>query len=257
MTPPFVALTVTEAPASTPGTSTNGVESAVTSSVEDVPVSDDDERSGLTGRTGAVASTVRFMDGPAADVLPAGSVRVPDTDHVPSVRAGRSQDVAAPTTYEQVRVVDPFVAVNVAVSPAVPPGTETAGVVSDVASSVDEVPVSEAGRRSAAPGAAGAVASTARLVVPVVAPVFPAASVTDADRVHVPSVNAGRSQAVEEPTVYVQVFVVEPFVADIVTWSPLESPGTETAGVVSLVRLSVEDDPVSEAASTSGVPGAG
>ena len=98
VTPPLVAVITTVAPASTPGTSMDGVESAVTSSVDEVPVSDDAERSGLAGRTGAVASTVRFVNGPTADVLPAGSVRVPDTDHVPSVRAGRSQDVADPTT---------------------------------------------------------------------------------------------------------------------------------------------------------------
>jgi hypothetical protein len=134
-------------------------------------------------------------------VLPAGSVRVPDTDHVPSVRAGRSHDVAVPTTYVQVLVVVPFVAVNVTVSPAEPPATESAGVVSDVASSVDDVPVSDAATRSTAPGAAGAEESTTRPAGLVVAPVFPAASTTEADNDHVPSVRAGRSHDAAVPTV--------------------------------------------------------
>ena len=61
---------------------------------------------------------------PVVDVLPAGSVRVPVTDHVPSDRDGRSHEVAEPTTYEHDLMVEPFVAVTVAVSPDEPPGTE-------------------------------------------------------------------------------------------------------------------------------------
>ena len=45
--------------------------------------------------------------------------------------------------------------------------------------------------------------------------------------------------------------------ADIVTWSPTDRPGTLTAGVVSFVKLSVDDAPASEDDSTSGAPGTG
>jgi hypothetical protein len=98
VTAPFVAVMMTVAPGSTPGISTNGVESAVTSSVEDAPVSDDDARSALEGRPGAVVSIVRVIDGPADDTFPAASVIVPDTVHTPSDSTGRSHDTAEPTT---------------------------------------------------------------------------------------------------------------------------------------------------------------
>lgn len=43
-----------------------------------------------------------------------------------------------------------------------------------------------------------------------------------------------------------------PSVAEIVAVSPLVPPGSENVGVVSLVRLSVLDEPVSDAATRSG-----
>ena len=46
--------------------------------------------------------------------------------------------------------------------------------------------------------------------------------------------------------------VVEPFTAVIVTMSPVCTPEIPMLGVVSDVVLSVDDDPVSEAASRSG-----
>ena len=46
--------------------------------------------------------------------------------------------------------------------------------------------------------------------------------------------------------------VVEPFTAVIVTMSPVCTTETPTSGVVSDVVLSVDDDPVSDAASRSG-----
>ena len=48
------------------------------------------------------------------------------------------------------------------------------------------------------------------------------------------------------------MIVVEPFTAVIVTMSPVCTPETPTSGVVSDVVLSVDDDPVSDAASRSG-----
>ena len=53
------------------------------------------------------------------------------------------------------------------------------------------------------------------------------------------------------------MIVVAPFVAVIVTVSPSVAPFVPTVGVVSDVVLSVDDDPVSDAASRSGVFGAG
>lgn len=49
--------------------------------------------------------------------------------------------------------------------------------------------------------------------------------------------------------------VVEPFVAETVTFSPEPPPPTPIAGVLSEVLLSVEEDPSSDVASRSGVFG--
>ena len=49
--------------------------------------------------------------------------------------------------------------------------------------------------------------------------------------------------------------VVEPFTALIVTVPPVCTPETPMSGVVSDVVLSVDDDPVSDAASRSGSEG--
>lgn len=75
--------------------------------------------------------------------------------------------------------------------------------------------------------------------------------------VHVPAVNSARVHDVAEPTVYEQVFVCDPSVALIVAVSPLDPPITAIVGVVSFVRLSVLDDPVSESAIRSEVGAAG
>ena len=49
--------------------------------------------------------------------------------------------------------------------------------------------------------------------------------------------------------------VVPPLTADIVTMSPVCTPDTPTAGVVSDVLLSVVEEPVSDAESRSGIEG--
>jgi len=49
--------------------------------------------------------------------------------------------------------------------------------------------------------------------------------------------------------------VVEPCTAVIVTMSPICTPETPTAGVVTDVVLSVDDEPLSDAASRSGSDG--
>jgi len=67
-------------------------------SVDDDPESDAAATSGPDDATGPVPSMVMLSPVPAADVLPAGSVSVPVSAQVPSVRPGRSHDVAVPTT---------------------------------------------------------------------------------------------------------------------------------------------------------------
>ena len=253
---PLVAVTVATSPAEPPPTETVGVESAVELSVDDAPVSEDAARSGPDVTTGPVPSTVMFRPVPAADVLPAGSVKVPVSAHVPSVRSGRSHDVADPTTYEHVFVVAPFVAVIVIVSPAEPPLPLTVGVVSAVRLSVDEEPVSDAVARSGAAGADGAVVSTARDNAAPAEETFPAGSVNVPDTDHEPSVNPERSHDVADPTTYEHVFVVAPFVAVMVAVSPDEPPGKEKVGVVSDVMLSESDEPVSDPVARSGAAGA-
>jgi len=87
------------------------------------------------------------------------------------------------------------------VSPFVPPAALTVGVVSLVLLSDDDAPVSDDASRSTPLGAVGTDESTDKDKVPVAGPLFPAASVTVADSVHVPSVKVGSEQLVAEPTV--------------------------------------------------------
>lgn len=74
---------------------------------------------------------------------------------------------------------------------------------------------------------------------------------------HTPSPSAVEmSQDDPDPTTYEHDRVVAPCVAVIVIVSPAVPPVADTVGVVSDVRLSVEDVPRSDDASRSGVPGA-
>ena len=98
VTPPFVALTVTTSPAVPPATLMPGVESAVMSSTLEAPVSEAFFKFGDGGADGGVVSICIDSGELAVDVLPAGSVSVALTLHVPSVSVGRSQLVAAPIT---------------------------------------------------------------------------------------------------------------------------------------------------------------
>ena len=94
---PFVAVMVTVSPDVPPAAEIVGVVSVVMSSLDDVPVSEAAARSGVDGTAGEVESMIIEREVPAAEVLPAGSVSVALTDHVPSARVGRSQDDAEPT----------------------------------------------------------------------------------------------------------------------------------------------------------------
>ena len=94
--PPLTADTVTVSPTTAPGTVNWGTVELVTLSVDDDPVSVAGRRSGVP-EPGAVESTVSTVDGPAADVLPEGSVNVAVVVQVPSVSVGRSQLAAGST----------------------------------------------------------------------------------------------------------------------------------------------------------------
>ena len=256
MDAPFVAVMVMMSPAEPPLEETLGVVSFVRLSVADEPESETADRSGVPGADGAVESTVSGSAVPAVDWLPAGSVTFAVTDQLPAESAGRSHDVAEPTTYEHVFVVEPLDAVNSTVSPAEAPGSDMAGVVSDVMLSVSDPPVSDDAARSGADGAAGAVVSMPSEVDGPADDSFPAGSVNLPDTDHVPSVRVGRSHDVAEPTTYEHVFVVEPLVAVIVAVSPVDPPATENAGVVSEVTSSAEEVPESDAGARSGAAGA-
>jgi hypothetical protein len=73
---------------------------------------------------------------------------------------------------------------------------------------------------------------------------------------HVPSVSVGRVQFVADPITYVHDTVVVPLVAEMVIVSPLVPPLALKVGVLSPVKLSESDDPVSDAANKSRPVGA-
>jgi len=89
----------------------------------------------------------------------------------------------------------------VMVSPLVPPAALKVGVVSLVLLSESDAPESDDANRSTPDGAVGGVVSMLIDNDPVAGLVFPAASVTEADNVHVPSDNVGSEQLVAAPTV--------------------------------------------------------
>lgn len=84
-------------------------------SVFEAPLSEVESRSGRIGTTGAKASIVIESGKLGAEVLPAVSVVVPVTNHVPLESVGRSHDVEIPTTYVHDWLIDPLVAVIVAI----------------------------------------------------------------------------------------------------------------------------------------------
>ncbi|MFM8794336.1 MAG: hypothetical protein ACKOFF_05555, partial [Acidimicrobiales bacterium] len=81
-------MNVIVSPFDPPEPSIVGVVSEVMLSVDDVPVSDAAASSGAPGAAGAEVSTVIDSADPADAWLPAASVTLAVTDHVPSVRVG-------------------------------------------------------------------------------------------------------------------------------------------------------------------------
>lgn len=143
-------------------------------------------------------------------------------------------------------------AVMVAVSPALPPLVDIDGVVSLVMLSVLDAPVSDVASKSGAVGAARIVMFSGALG----REMLPAVSMSVATTVQLPNVRAGSVHDVSVPTTYEHERVVVALLAEIVAILPVAPPLVDTAGVVSLVTLSVLDAPVSDDASRSGVVGA-
>ena len=256
---PLTAEMVIVSPELPPAAETVGVVSFVMLSVVELPESDADARSGAAGVAG-VATTVMSSDGPADDTFPALSVSVALVVHVPADSVGRSHDcVPVPMVYAQLTVVEPLVALRVTCSPVLPPlDRATVGVVSVVTLSDVEVPVSDDVARSGAPGVLGAAESTFKSRLAEAAEVCPD-TVCVAEIAHVPSLKVPSSHPPVVPdAVNVHVTDDEPaLVAVTVTDAPAVSPVRSICGVLSEVRLSLEDVPESDDVARSGVPVAG
>ena len=104
---------------------------------------------------GGVASTVMLNADVSAESIP-DAVCFAVTDQTPSTNVPRSQAVCAVAVNVQVTFVCPdFVAVTVTVLPFVALPTEIVGVLSDVMSSVEDEPESDAVAKSGVAGAVG------------------------------------------------------------------------------------------------------
>jgi hypothetical protein len=198
---PLVAEMVIVSPLVPPLALKVGVVSLVLLSESDAPVSDAANKSRPVGAVGAVPSIVMGNAVDDGEMLPAGSVSVEEMFQVPSVSVGSVQFVADPMTYVHDTVLVPLVAEMVIVSPLVPPLALIVGVESLVLLSVFDAPESDDANRSTPDGADGGVVSIVIGNDPVAWPLFPAASATEADNVHVPSDNVGNEQLVAAPTV--------------------------------------------------------
>ena len=75
-----------------------GVVSELRLSEDELPRSEPAVKSGVPGALGDAVSIVNDNAAPVVEALPAASVSLVVTDQVPSVRVGRSQDVATPIT---------------------------------------------------------------------------------------------------------------------------------------------------------------
>jgi hypothetical protein len=130
------------------------------------------------------------------------------------------------------------------------------GVASLVMSSEFEVPVSEAAKTLGNAGAAGEVASIVRGKV-VGADTNPPIACVD-DTVHTPSTRLSNPHdPVVAVATKVQLDVLLPDVAVTTTVAPTCNPPTEISGLVSFVKLSVDEIPRSDALTRSGALVAG
>ena len=147
---PVSSVTVIDAPAATVSLSV-----AVTSTVVPIPYLPFDLGEENEVTVGGVASTVMFNADVATESIPLLDCFAV-TDQTPSTKVPRSHPVCAVAVNVQVTFAEPaFVAVTVTVLPSVALPTEIVGVLSDVMSSVEDEPESEAVARSGVAGAAG------------------------------------------------------------------------------------------------------
>ena len=143
----------------------------------------------------------------------------------------------------------------VTLSPDAPPVADMVGVVSFVTLSVPDEPESLAAAMS---GDEGAPADAVSIVIDSAEPdvdTLPAGSVNVAVTDQVPSARAGRSQD-DAGRRYEHDTVSDPFAAVIVMVSPAEPPDADMVGVLSLVALSVDDEPRSDVVARSTAVGA-
>ena len=143
----------------------------------------------------------------------------------------------------------------VTLSPAEPPVADMVGVVSFVRLSVLDVPVSLEDAMSGADGAPDAAVSMVMDNAELAVETLPAGSDNVAVTDHVPSASGGRSHEVAGRT-YEHETVSDPLVAVIVMVSPVEPPDADMVGVLSLVALSVDEVPRSDAVARSTPVGA-
>jgi hypothetical protein len=194
-TPPFDAVIVTNSPVVPTRPEISGVESLVVLSVDESPVSEGASMSGAGGEGGVLVSMVSARAGLTEPRTPPGPVRNTVTLHTPPARAGIVHELSTPTTYVQVRLRLPRVAVIVATSPTFPPTAERLGVVSAVTLSTLDAPVSEAATRSG-------IAVVPMMLIAVAAlgaDTLPAGSARVAVTVHVPDDKVGMVHDVDVP----------------------------------------------------------
>ena len=152
------------------------------------------------------------------------------------------------------RLVAPAKISTVLLASAVP---SKLGVLSLVTSSVEDDPLSDEAKRSGVDGADGVPVSIVMLKPLLAALVLPAASVAFAVMLKVPSARDDAPGVVKlqspEPLAVVVPRLVAPAKISTVLFA---SAVPSKLGVLSLVSLSVEDEPLSEEANRSGVEGA-
>jgi hypothetical protein len=227
-----------------------GVVIEVRLSVFDEPLSLAAVMSGaVVGVAGAEVSIVMLRAGDTPDVFPAGSVSVKRTERVPSASVADEVMLADPATHGAVPAEAPSIT-NVTVLPVVQ-AIVNAGVVTDVMLSVDDVPLSVAAVMSGvAVGVMGAVVSmvTVRPADPL--EVFPAGSVSVKVTLCAPSAIAGVAVMVTVPPTQRPVPAVTASIFSVTVVPVVHA--IVNAGVVTEVRLSVFDVPLSVAAVRSG-----
>ena len=231
-----------------------GVVTLVMLSVLETPLSDAAIRSGRLGAAGAVVSMVTTSAGDAILALPATSVCFAVTVCAPVASVALLIDqLPERSTVPVPSTVVPLVSNRVTTAPTSPVPVKV-GVVTLVRLSVLDVPLSDAVVRSGAPGAAAMVSmvttsgAEAALVMPPIVCLAVIVCVPSA------SVELGMDQ-LPEASAAAEPSAVVPLVSNSVTVAPATAVPVKV-GATTLVMLSTEDAPVSDAVSRSGAPAA-